>query len=105
MLLLQMTNVFLPLVGKAGRAVQTLGISRHYELMYNMGLQLLHCQQPAAAFDCLMETINMYRINPRLWLRIAECCIMAHKAVSHILFVLYFLNTKSNTEVLYELLS
>ena len=71
-------------VGKSlsGRPIQTLGVSRHYELMYNMGIQLLHCGQPKAAFDCLVQTTNVYHLNPRLWLRLAECCIMAYKSVS-----------------------
>ncbi len=64
------------------RPIQTLGISRHYELMYNLGIQLLHCGQPQAAFDCLIQTMNMFQLNPRLWLRLAECCIMAYKAVN-----------------------
>jgi CCR4-NOT transcription complex subunit 10 len=64
---------------KTGRPVHTLGVSQHYELIYNMGLQLLHSSRPEAAFDCLLETIHMYRVNPRLWLRLAECCIMAYR--------------------------
>ncbi|CAH1778695.1 unnamed protein product [Owenia fusiformis] len=63
----------------SGRPVQCLTLSRHYELLYNMGIQLLHCGRPLAAFDCLIEVIQVFQVNPRLWLRLAECCVMVHK--------------------------
>lgn len=66
----------------SGRPLVTVGVSRHHELLYNLGIQLLHAGQCLAAFDCLVEVVTMYRINPQLWLRLAECIIMAHKAVS-----------------------
>lgn len=59
-------------------------MSRHYELLYNMGIQMLHCGKPVAAFDCLVEAVQVFRTNPRLWLRLAECCIMTNREVSHI---------------------
>ncbi|KAI0221541.1 CCR4-NOT transcription complex subunit 10-A [Lamellibrachia satsuma] len=58
----------------------TIGMSRHFELLYNMGVQLLHCGKPLAAFDCLIETVQAFQVNPRLWLRLAECCIMSHRS-------------------------
>ncbi|GAB1599352.1 CCR4-NOT transcription complex subunit 10-like [Argonauta hians] len=61
---------------KCGAPLQTIGLSRHHELLYNMGVQLLHCRMPQAAFDCLIQAVQVYQINPRLWLRLAECCIM-----------------------------
>ncbi|VDI42445.1 CCR4-NOT transcription complex subunit 10 [Mytilus galloprovincialis] len=54
-------------------------MSRHYELLYNMGIQMLHCGKPVAAFDCLVEAVQVFRTNPRLWLRLAECCIMTNR--------------------------
>ena len=69
----------------SGRQLQTLGVNRHHMLLYNMGVQLLHCGHPSAAFDCLIETMHLYHISPRLWLRLAECCIMANKNVSSLL--------------------
>lgn len=56
-----------------------IGISRHYEILYNLGIELLHCGQPLSAFDCLLETLQQYQVNPCLWLRLAECCIMVHR--------------------------
>lgn len=50
--------------------------------MFNMGISLLHARKPEEAFDCLIEAVQTYHMNPRLWLRLAECCIMTHKTVS-----------------------
>lgn len=56
--------------------------NKRYELLYNCGIQLLHIGRPLAAFECLMEAVQVYHSNPRLWLRLAECCISANKGVS-----------------------
>uniref|UniRef100_A0A672Q828 CCR4-NOT transcription complex subunit 10 n=1 Tax=Sinocyclocheilus grahami TaxID=75366 RepID=A0A672Q828_SINGR len=53
--------------------------NKRYELLYNCGIQLLHIGRPLAAFECLMEAVQVYHSNPRLWLRLAECCITANK--------------------------
>lgn len=55
--------------------------NKRYELLYNCGIQLLHIGRPLAAFECLMEAVQVYHSNPRLWLRLAECCITANKGV------------------------
>ncbi|XP_067927945.1 CCR4-NOT transcription complex subunit 10-like [Watersipora subatra] len=65
--------------GISGKPLFSLPMSRHFELLYNTGIQLLHCSQPVAAFDCLVEAVKVYSSNPRLWLRLAECCVMANK--------------------------
>jgi len=59
-----------------------IGVTRHYEILYNLGIELLHCGEPQPAFDCLLETLQQYQVNPTLWLRLAECCIIAHRTVS-----------------------
>lgn len=56
--------------------------TKRYELLYNCGIQLLHIGRPLAAFECLMEAVQVYHSNPRLWLRLAECCISANKGGS-----------------------
>ncbi|XP_035019396.1 CCR4-NOT transcription complex subunit 10 isoform X1 [Hippoglossus stenolepis] len=56
--------------------------NKRYELLYNCGIQLLHIGRPLAAFECLMEAVQVYHSNPRLWLRLAECCIAANKGGS-----------------------
>ncbi|XP_052063394.1 CCR4-NOT transcription complex subunit 10-like [Mytilus californianus] len=63
----------------SGKPLHSIGMSRHYELLYNMGIQMLHCGKPVAAFDCLVEAVQVFRTNPRLWLRLAECCIMTNR--------------------------
>ncbi|XP_070200539.1 CCR4-NOT transcription complex subunit 10-like isoform X2 [Littorina saxatilis] len=62
-----------------GKPIQYVAISRHYELLYNMGIQALHCCKPSQAFDCLVVASQVYQVNPRLWLRLAECCVMHHR--------------------------
>ncbi|XP_035247999.1 CCR4-NOT transcription complex subunit 10 isoform X1 [Anguilla anguilla] len=56
--------------------------NKRYELLYNCGIQLLHLGRPLAAFECLMEAVQVYHSNPRLWLRLAECCISANRGSS-----------------------
>lgn len=56
--------------------------NKRHELLYNCGIQLLHLGRPLAAFECLMEAVQVYHANPRLWLRLAECCIAANKGSS-----------------------
>lgn len=66
----------------SGRPLHTVGASKTKVLMYNLGVSLLHGGKPLQAFDCLTEAVQVYHMNPRLWLRLAECCIMVHKPVS-----------------------
>ncbi|XP_003215704.1 CCR4-NOT transcription complex subunit 10 isoform X1 [Anolis carolinensis] len=66
----------------SGRPMCTLLTNKRYELLYNCGIQLLHIGRPLAAFECLIEAVQVYHSNPRLWLRIAECCIAANKGSS-----------------------
>ncbi|KAG8254016.1 CCR4-NOT transcription complex subunit 10 [Homalodisca vitripennis] len=63
----------------SGRPLFCVGGSKAPSLMYNLGVALLHGGKPTQAFDCLIEAVQVYHTNPRLWLRLAECCIMAHK--------------------------
>ncbi|XP_044861771.1 CCR4-NOT transcription complex subunit 10 isoform X1 [Mauremys mutica] len=66
----------------SGRPMCTLLTNKRYELLYNCGIQLLHIGRPLAAFECLIEAVQVYHSNPRLWLRLAECCIAANKGTS-----------------------
>ncbi|VDK43773.1 unnamed protein product [Taenia asiatica] len=57
-----------------------LSASRHYELLYNTGVQLLLGQKhPETAFSALLSVVKAYPRNPRLWLRLAECCVKVHR--------------------------
>ncbi|XP_023410644.1 CCR4-NOT transcription complex subunit 10 isoform X4 [Loxodonta africana] len=66
----------------SGRPMCALLTNKRYELLYNCGIQLLHIGRPLAAFECLIEAVQVYHANPRLWLRLAECCIAANKGTS-----------------------
>lgn len=64
------------------RPLYTLGGSKYHELMYNLGIALLHAGRATQAFDCLIIAVRRYHRNSRLWLRLAECCIRVHKEVN-----------------------
>jgi len=48
------------------------------EMLYNSGLQQLLTGRPAEAFVCFQEASVVLFHLPRLWLRLAECCIAEH---------------------------
>jgi CCR4-NOT transcription complex subunit 10 len=56
-----------------------IGATKRPEILYNLGIAMLYLQRPKDAFDCLLVPLNVYHKNPRLWLRLAEACIMVHK--------------------------
>ncbi|CAD1468828.1 unnamed protein product, partial [Heterotrigona itama] len=70
----------------SSRPLYTLGGNKHYELMYSLGVSLLHAGQASIAFDCFMEVAQKLHNNPKLWLRIAECCIYCHKPTNEVDF-------------------
>ncbi|XP_046964041.1 CCR4-NOT transcription complex subunit 10 [Vanessa cardui] len=43
--------------------------------VYNLGLALLAANNSEGAFECLVEAARHYPNNPRIWLRLAECCV------------------------------
>lgn len=49
--------------------------------MLNLGITLLHAGRAVHAFDCFVMAVQRYHRNPRIWLRLAECCIQVHKTV------------------------
>lgn len=58
-----------------------IGGSKYHEIVYNLGLALLQAGKPVQAFECLIVAVRRFHRNSRLWLRLAECCIMTHKQV------------------------
>ncbi|XP_058451693.1 CCR4-NOT transcription complex subunit 10 [Malaya genurostris] len=62
-----------------GSPLYCVGATKRPEILYNHGITLLHLQRPGEAFECLLVVLNSYHNNPRLWLRLAECCIMVHQ--------------------------
>ncbi|CAL8096878.1 unnamed protein product [Orchesella dallaii] len=55
-------------------------INMKLELMYNFGVTLLNLRRPTEALKYLNMCLNFYFNNPRLWLRVAECCIQIQKS-------------------------
>lgn len=62
--------------------LHAVGASKRPEILYNLGIALLHLKRPKDAFECFLIPLSIYHNNPRLWLRLAESCIMVHKEVS-----------------------
>ncbi|TPP64930.1 hypothetical protein FGIG_01746 [Fasciola gigantica] len=54
-------------------------LSAHHTLLHNFGLQLLFVRKPSVAFATLLQLVHTYPRNPRLWFRLAECCIKLHR--------------------------
>lgn len=44
--------------------------------VFNLGISLLKSNRPEDAFECLVEASRHYPNNPRIWFRLAECCVM-----------------------------
>ena len=65
----------------AERTESTSGLqtNRANEILLNLGVSLLFSKQPIAAFECLIKAATVYKSNARLWLRIAESCIMCYR--------------------------
>lgn len=62
--------------------LQTMGSASSCEIMYNLGIAMLHLRRPKEAFQCFLVPIKQYHNNPRLWHRMAEACIMEQETVS-----------------------
>ena len=72
--------------------------------MYNMGVQLLFAGRPVAAFDCFMESNDLFECHPRFWLRLAESCIMVHQQVITGNFFLFVLQNETKKNLFQSLL-
>lgn len=59
--------------------IDMLLMNRRNELLFNLGISLLLSKQPVAAFECLFKVSKVYGQNSRLWLRLAECCLMCYR--------------------------
>lgn len=53
-----------------------LSAPRSREVLYNLGISMLHLKRPKEAFECFLIALKTYHKNPRLWFRLAEACIM-----------------------------
>eukprot|EP00731_Ephydatia_muelleri_P026277 Em0018g377a len=59
----------------SGRPLNVLGVNCRHVILYNLGLQQLFAGYTMAAFDSLLEVVQVFHSNPCLWLRLAEACI------------------------------
>ncbi|CAM6122213.1 unnamed protein product [Calypogeia fissa] len=57
--------------------LNTFSQDKSLSILYNAGLQQLVCGNPVLAACCFQEAGSLYYNQPLLWLRLAECCIMA----------------------------
>lgn len=55
--------------------------ARTCEILYNLGIAMLHLRRPKEAYNCFFVPLKSYHNNPRLWFRISEACIMDHEMV------------------------
>lgn len=62
-------------------ALHHLSAPRSREVLYNLGISMLHLKRPKEAFQCFLMPLKTYHRNPRLWFRIAEACIMENEMV------------------------
>lgn len=60
-------------------ALVEMSASRRPDILYNLGVSMLYLERPQEAFDCLLVPLNYHHNNPRLWLRLAEACLMMHR--------------------------
>jgi len=59
-------------------SVFTFSTDRKSQILYNTGMQLLFTGKPSIAFQCFQEASSLFYSSPRLWLRLAECCVARH---------------------------
>lgn len=47
------------------------------QVLYNIGISLLHAKRASVAFDILVEVVGAHYLDPHVWFHLAECCLMA----------------------------
>ncbi|XP_046804019.1 CCR4-NOT transcription complex subunit 10 isoform X2 [Lucilia cuprina] len=62
------------------------------EILYNLGIAMLHLRRPKEAFQCFLVPLKTYHSNPRLWFRVAEACIMEYEIKKSFAEKLYPIN-------------
>ncbi|GMJ15653.1 hypothetical protein like AT5G35430 [Hibiscus trionum] len=55
----------------------TFSQDKSLQITYNCGLQYLACGKPTIAARCFQKASLVFYKRPLLWLRLAECCLMA----------------------------
>ncbi|KAJ4959212.1 hypothetical protein NE237_026323 [Protea cynaroides] len=57
--------------------LSTFSQDKSLHIVYNCGLQYLSCGKPIIAARCFQKAGLVFHNRPLLWLRIAECCLLA----------------------------
>lgn len=57
--------------------LSTISLDKSLLITYNCGVQYLACGKPLLAASCFYKTSQVFYNRPLLWLRVAECCLMA----------------------------
>ena len=55
---------------EAGGGHQTSWVTQS-QVLYNIGVSLLHARRPALAFDILLEVVGGHYLDPHVWLHLA----------------------------------
>ena len=50
----------------------------HSQVLYNIGISLLHARRPSVAFEFLLEVVGAHYLDPHVWYHLAECIIAHH---------------------------
>ncbi|MCD7466472.1 hypothetical protein HAX54_003221 [Datura stramonium] len=57
--------------------LSTISQDKSLLITYNCGVQYLACGKPLQAASCFYKASQVFYNKPLLWLRVAECCLMA----------------------------
>ena len=66
-------------LGEPAYAASKHWMDKRPEITFNVGLQFLLSGRASQASQCFEQCIPVFRNWPRLWIRIAECCIEVHR--------------------------
>lgn len=66
-------------LSEPGHAASMHWLDRRAEITFNVGLQFLLTGRSGQASKCFEQCVPVFRNWPRLWIRIAECCIELYR--------------------------
>jgi len=65
--------------GENSQTVHSTSWLTQSQVLYNIGISLLHARRPGVAFDILLEVVGAHYLDPHVWFHLAECCMLAHQ--------------------------
>ena len=69
--------------GENSQTVHSTSWLTQSQVLYNIGISLLHARRPGVAFDILLEVVGAHYLDPHVWFHLAECCMLAHQPDNH----------------------